>query len=215
MERLFCYFIAKPWNSTVLLDKTMKILQSNYLPLNKVRDLFLIALQNTTEVTEKYLTYPNEFMETPIFEMAVIKILDGDERDMGPEERDSVEFLLKQHEPERKHVFLEPDDIDGHLQELEARRRLPKESRYHDLSFIPGSSSQVERLFSLAKYVCEDRFRLSSKMLNIIMMLKFHGNRWDDRNVREIVRYRRNSGSFRQERDDQDDCIFDYSIFDV
>ena len=71
---------------------------------------------------------------------------------------------------------------------LKANRNAPK-SKYVNLDFVLGSAAEVERLWSMAKYVLSNqRKSMSPLLLECLMYLKFNRKFWDASMVADAYR---------------------------
>ncbi|KAL0218232.1 hypothetical protein RCL1_009080 [Eukaryota sp. TZLM3-RCL] len=146
--------------------------------------------------------------------MGIVKILDSQERPLTHEEAREVSIFRRVSEsPPEVLAPTTSANIVCQLDALERDRRSNNESLYEDLTFIPGTTCQVERLFSATELACIKRHSLSSKMLNVHLFLKNHEKMWDY----NFMRYSKNQTSewcFLDGKDDSDGCIFNVELLE-
>ena len=153
------------------LQEVTITLQRNNCTLEEVRILF-DALILDFPVSAIYLSPNANIVHSPNFENGVVKILANNERDLSPVEADAVEFLK---------LVESTDDSASTLSYTESllKRKKIYNSIYYNLSSICPTSNVVERLFSCAGYIQNDRrCALTPSTFEEILFLKVNMNLW-------------------------------------
>lgn len=102
-----------------------------------------------------YLGVNAEIVKCPRFESAIVKILRNEEQTMTEDEKDDANQFLKP-------ALLPADPLNESPREMLSRidkTRNSTDRKYIDLSWILGTSNNVERLFSESKNVMTDKRR--------------------------------------------------------
>ena len=115
----------------------------------------------------------------PTFEKAVVKIQSGLEEQLSAAEKDKVSML-------RENVEESASQSDSSSTVTMAERLLKKRktevtrNQYTNCDFILGSVAEVERLWSISKYVFrENRRSLTPQLFEAVMFLKVNQRFWD------------------------------------
>ena len=142
------------------------------------------------------------------FESAVCRVQGGAEQNLDFAEKSTLNRVLKtavrSTEPE---TDLDDDcnatpvpgspGLLAEIKQAEAKRKAASsrayESKYVNLDFVLGSAAEVERLWSMAKYVLvQQRRSMAPKMFECLMFLKFNRRFWDEALVIQAFRNARN-----------------------
>ncbi|KAL0218189.1 hypothetical protein RCL1_009037 [Eukaryota sp. TZLM3-RCL] len=142
-------------------EATIKLLQQERFPLNKVRDLFGMLSQDCEEAMRPFLEYPSRIMKHPTFECAIVKVLDGHELQLTAQEKNTLTIFQKQVAVEEAREVVLQDSLQLQLERLEQIRKEATSSKYYDLSFIPATKparlnacSHQRLLFALNVFLC-------------------------------------------------------------
>ncbi|KAJ8577291.1 hypothetical protein ON010_g1917 [Phytophthora cinnamomi] len=132
----------------------MTDLQRKGQHLGAVHDTFGLMMEDYPEFKD-YLAADAAIPHSPLFESAVVKIINGETASLTVEEKDQVAcFLLPSASvaSAAQRSSSQSDDkrtYASQLRELKRQRMTPSEE-YADLRFIAETSASAERLFSSA-----------------------------------------------------------------
>jgi hypothetical protein len=107
---------------------------------------------------KNYLVPNCKIVHSNDFENAICKIYDGAEKELS----DMQKSLVKNFEIASKEIFANTDvdvqlqDCPVALQVIKKRRTSLRASAYQNVAWIPITSNEVERFFSLCKMVYSD-----------------------------------------------------------
>ncbi|ETO77965.1 hypothetical protein F444_06899 [Phytophthora nicotianae P1976] len=151
-------------------------LQSVELNLLDARDL----LDGLLEVKPSFYRYfaPNaDIVAAPEFESAVIKVLEGQAKQLSLGEKAALRSFERQTTIAATAETTKMRFADRILK----RRKVQDDtSAYGQLDAIPSTSNAAERLFSMARMVLRyERNRLSPLMLEMLLFLKVNSKYWD------------------------------------
>lgn len=132
----------------------------------------------------KYLGVETQFIHSPSFETAIIKIQSGDVKPMSTNEKDSVKKLEKETP---KKTSLKDEEL-SFAERVLKRRKLNNNtaSKYINTKFLLPTSCDVKRLFSMNKRFHSTK-RLSLLTLEALIFLKCNRKLWDMALVGKIV----------------------------
>jgi len=184
------------------IDFVTQKLQERGAPLERCRlllDTLLSAVATQKDVFEAPLYLCSlkdhyiklESTESPdhVFESGVIKIQRGQADDMTDAERAACAHLKSGDSQGGSVTSQEPTDVttmsmkDLFRSSLK-RRRVGSKTEYMNLDFILGSTSEVERLFSVAgNILTTGRRSLTPMMFESLLFLKVNRDYWDESNV--------------------------------
>lgn len=126
----------------------------------------------------QYISATSAIVSDPHFESGVVKIQQRRTHTMTAEERDACQGLL--HELDENHHVAQRIAPDGIEDILNAGDDSSREDEYINCDFILASTAEVERLWSLAKYVLTDqRSRLEPVFFKSLLFLKENRGFWD------------------------------------
>ena len=139
-----------------------------------------------------------------IFEAAVCLVQEGLELKLSFEEKRTLVRALKTEIAGYGTDFFESDDSDDEqlpgspgfyaaVKEAETKRKARSggsvESKYVNLNFVLGSAAEVERIWSMAKYILvQQRRKMSPKVFECLICLKYNREFWDEAMV--VTAYR-------------------------
>ena len=122
----------------------------------------------------------------PNFITGVVKIQDNKHMTLTTEEQDACKALLVENENGRGGEYQnQPLSLADRMKDRIKKRKAgvieaDLTSPYKNVDFICGSAAEVERLWSIAKYILTDtRSRLTSAMFETILFLKTNEDYWD------------------------------------
>ncbi len=155
-----------------------------------MRDLFDGVVEKYPD-TAKYLNFDAEIVNNPAFESAIVKVLNKVQEQLTPCEQDSIRqlrqnsSLVVNSEP----TFRQDKTFAENILLNKRRRIAPSAELYIDARFVMPTSNIVERLFSRAKIVLNDR-RQSLYPVNFEMLLFLNANNrlWDVYDVEKAQR---------------------------
>lgn len=132
----------------------------------------------------KYLGVDTQFIHSPSFETAIIKIQSGDVKPMSTNEKHSVKKLEKETP---KNNSSKDEDL-SFAERVLKRRKLDSntENKYINTEFLLPTSCEVKRLFSMNKRFHSNK-RLSLLTLEALIFLKCNRKLWDMNLVGKIV----------------------------
>ncbi|OWY99028.1 hypothetical protein PHMEG_00030046 [Phytophthora megakarya] len=163
-------------DSLMLLEDSTQRLQRKDLTLLTARDIFDEALIDFPELADRLKADAN-IVESTNFEAAVVKIMNGLEKDLSSEEIEAAVRLLKEpNTPAQFAGSTRKPDVKAAL-DARAKAREEEKSKYIDLSWIPATSVEVERLFSSVKCILGYlRKSMNAETLEAILFLRMN---WD------------------------------------
>ncbi len=130
----------------------------------------------------EYIASDSGIVSSPAFEAGVVKIQSGNENEPNRQEKLAVSCLLRHQST----VCIDDntakiDDTTMPMeQQLRKKRKVEEGSTYIDCRFILGSVSEIERMWSRAKYVLSDqRSRLTPELFEAILFLKLNSRFWN------------------------------------
>ncbi|KAL0242523.1 hypothetical protein GEMRC1_005086 [Eukaryota sp. GEM-RC1] len=122
------------------------------------------------------------------FETAIVKVLKGHEVELTTAEKNT----LVKFEKAPSDIVLESVDIQSDLNNSALRRQ--NASRYIDLSCIPGTSNDCERLFSAVRQtICEHRFGLTAGSLERQLFLHYNRSFWNTKTLGKVIRTKKSA----------------------
>jgi hypothetical protein len=136
----------------------------------------------------------------PHFESGVVKIQRGQSQDLSRTEKAAVASLLLDNpgniaadpDPGVDVRFLSPASIakaTAHQDSKKRQRMSADQEKYINCDYIIGSVAEVERLWSMAKYVLQDhRSSLSPMHLEALLFLKLNSEYWDLETVNDVCK---------------------------
>lgn len=194
------------------LDKLrmfFKVIQTD-LDLSGARECFHSArnhpiLKGHSQEYEQRLLPTHKLVVSPSFESGVCKIIEGNNEDLTPEEKNACEVLLKTNwkslyrksQPDDRFVDHEEDRHGQYspsklLKEATKRRKLTGNvvtNRYiSNLSWICPTTVTVERLFSKNRHIMTfSRRRMLPRVFEAIIFLKENQHLWDASLIQDMM----------------------------
>lgn len=147
-------------------------------------------LMSTYPTLSKYLSIDSHIVHSPAFEMALVKIQEGQLNELTNVEKDSVSNLkLLASSSNITSDF--SVNSENYAYNVLSKRKLERNSyvpSYLDTRFIVPTSNAVERLFSTVGYTFDDlRQKLLPHNLEMQIFLKSNSHLWNEIIVSEIV----------------------------
>ena len=144
-------------------------------------------------------------MKNPNFESGVVKIQRKDFHLLSEDEKEAVGCLLLPNddniaaaaaaadEPDIDARFLSPASLANAtaLKDSNKRKRMQSvtQENYINFDYILGSVAEVERLWSMARYVLQDQRTIMKPMnLEALLFLKVNSGFWDLRTVAQACK---------------------------
>lgn len=139
-------------------------------------------------LTQKYLALDATIVHNHTFHTGANKILNDAEHQLNPLERNALIPFLKPvfYGPANIH---EQKDADDPIESLLQKRGVDQisDSAYYSLSFIPPTSCDVERLFSISRHILTfDREALSPKDFEELIFLRINQKYWNGLTLTEL-----------------------------
>lgn len=125
---------------------------------------------------ETYISPNSAFVKYPDFESGVVKLQRNCEHLLTRPEHDAL-WMLKLNVDEDYDIQQYADEKERFIEErLKRRRRFSQQrNKYMDAKFILGSVAEVERLWSVSKYVfTENRPSMSQQVFEALVFLKMN-----------------------------------------
>jgi hypothetical protein len=187
-------YLREAFESLKKFDSITVMLQHERMSFVESREIFDLFLTDYPDFAH-YISDDALIVENELFEKAVMRIArnlplsDEQEALMVPllkEEYPAVEALLVLDEQEgSRDSDNQNTTYSEELQRKLKRRRIEqlqaeRAKVYVDLSVVPGTSVNCERLFSAAKFILSDtRKRTSPKLFEALLLLKVNRNYWN------------------------------------
>ena len=123
---------------------------------------------------DKYISPTSAIVKYRHFESGVVKIQSGKQHEITTDEEKAVKCLLAGNfvSEENNEIQVNPRSM---IERINKRRKVSEsnKTKYIDCSFILGSVAAVERLWSIAKYVCtSNRRRMTPLLLESLLFLR-------------------------------------------
>ena len=136
---------------------------------------------------DDYLKIDSHVTTDPTFESGIVKLQRGRADDLTLLEKHAVKCLLKNDDG--CGGSSESDDDKPMKDHLSKKRKIDENGKYMSAGFVLGSSAEVQRLWSTAKYVLtEERSKLKPLLFEAILFLKYNQRFWGDQLVAEAIR---------------------------
>ncbi|KAK1931473.1 hypothetical protein P3T76_013229 [Phytophthora citrophthora] len=157
--------------------------------IGSVHDMFQIMLEDYPEMKD-YLAVDTAISPKPLFESAVVKIINGKHDSLTAAEKNLVKkFLVKPTETEVAPARSDEKRIYASALRERKRQKPTHPDEYADLRFIAGTSASVERLFSSAKHVLSStRKRLTPVNFEKILFIKQNRFLWNAQMVAKAMK---------------------------
>lgn len=196
-------FDAKVTKSAAMLGELQKVTKTLQLQGRTLADCrgdiedLQLGIQKATrkpawklhncKLGNEYIRRNSHLTTDPDFESGIVKLQKGEANQLTSAEKVAVCMLEKDVED------VVPDsDSDREMlmdERLNKRRKIDKNCQYRSADFVLGSSAEVERIWSTAKYILSDtRSKLKLLMFEAIMFLKNNSRLWGDQLVAEAIR---------------------------
>ena len=164
-------------------------LQRGDIDLHQSRCLFDALINEGFEL--HHLNQDDAIVHSPDFEGGILKISRGKEEKLtANEERIMRPFIRRQDVNDEEEGAVE-DNVDFAsevLNKSKKARKTPEISKYVDLSWIPATTNDVERLFSHCRRVFSMfRRAMTPQTLEILLYLKANRGYWTIKDVSHVV----------------------------
>jgi len=206
-------------------DSLTIMLQRDGMPFVESREIFDLFLANFPDLAH-YISSDALIIENEKFEKTVMKIArnmplsDQEAAIVAPllkEEYSVVEAQLHASGDEQLSSVMSESEVaySELLQRKLKRQRMQvleqeKPKSYIDLSMLPGTSVNCERLFSTAKFILSDtRKRTSPKLFEALLLLKVNRSFWNTSSVARAMGRTVNKGGNAVADDDNLDVLSD------
>ena len=142
---------------------------------------------------DRYIGPQSEKLSDPAFESGVVKIQRGEEVSMTLAEKVACRSLEVGDDEIGEEVEAAEEEVQTLMKKLKEKKRKrkagefsSKKSEYLNVDFISGSAAEVERLWSICKYILTvNRSGLSPILLEAILFLRINRSFWDIKLVQE------------------------------
>ena len=210
------------------INNVTLFLQTRLLSLEKCRGVLDILIEDVNQyglqrgsplfgctLGVKYISSDSDITSDPDFENGVVKIQRNIVHTMTPDEHEACKKLrVETHEVDN--VLAPAEDYEAVLgmnfeDRLSGRKRKNDgcdEYSYMNSDFILGSVAEVERLWSICKFILSDtRSRLEPQIFEALVYLKVNRHLWDIHLVEDAYNTRNNDGNNNGEIEDNNDGI--------
>jgi len=165
-------------------------LQGRDIDLLEVRAFFDTLIQQYGHLADlSHLTTTHSSVIYPLFEDGIVKIMKGDEDELTAEEAQAVsEFLL--NGPEDEGLEEDVNSAENFIEAVKLRiaRKKSRKTRYMNLAWIPATTCEVERLFSVCKHIySEFRKAMTPETMEILLYLRVNRQYWNILTVAHAV----------------------------
>ena len=170
-------------------DSVTKTLQKEDLNMNDVRDLFDGVIEEFPE-TSKRLSTNADIIEDPIFESAVVKVLNKKVDELSVSEKAKIAMCKVQNQNGNEENINDSESVSLAERALKRRKLADGADAFLNLNFLRPTSNMCERLFSKAGYVMNDR-RQSTLPSNFESQIFLHINAafWGIEDVNELLKH--------------------------
>jgi hypothetical protein len=128
----------------------------------------------------KYISRSGKFVQDPLFESAILKIINSKEHELNEEEKAEVNSLLLQHTPSNSTPVVK-SLADTLLESFEMDVEC-KSTKYINLDFILPGTVAAESLFSMVGHMFDDRRQSTSPYrIEEQVFLKVNRNMWNEK----------------------------------
>jgi hypothetical protein len=184
------------------IDAVTKYLQTRVLPLDSCQ-WALDTLANDVaqhrnqrghdlqgcKLGRRYIRQGAGILTDPDFESGVIKLQEGKVNELTEEEREALQNLRKEVQangPGSPEPITMPEKIAK--RKRDAGERVGNDE-YVNVSWVLGSAAEVERLWSIAKYILTDdtRRQMDPEMFETIIFLKVNHEYWNQATVCQAI----------------------------
>ena len=183
-----------------------QVLQKRGINPHQSRVMFDGLLASSLSDAEReelhHLKADDNIIMDPIFDSGLVKIIKGEEKNLTNAEREKMRKFRKQradsmvNEDEDEDEENDPPSVNFGVDMLhlakKQRVQLSSESEYINLAWIPATTCEVERTFSVCKRIySEFRKNMSPEILEILIYLRLNREYWDINTVAVAVRDKR------------------------
>ncbi|RLN91217.1 hypothetical protein BBJ28_00018106 [Nothophytophthora sp. Chile5] len=156
------------------LEGITKTLQRSTLTLSATRRLFDQVMQKYPAMKSR-LSPDAPIVNYPALESGLVKLQRG--QGLNAAERVACKPFQVSTQPDTREATTDkPDSI---VVEAFKRRRVSRQTKYVDVSFMPPTSNECERFFSAAKLQLTDlRKKMDAETIEKVMLLSFNREMW-------------------------------------
>ncbi|KAG2830068.1 hypothetical protein PC129_g5623 [Phytophthora cactorum] len=170
----------------------MTALQKKGQYIGAVHETFQLMVEDYPELGD-YLAADASISDSPVFESACAKTINGQQELLTNEEKAQVHHFLVRPMPQEPVEGSNAGKRHSHVSRLRDRKRQRRTvcEEYPDLRFIAGTSAPAERLFSSAKHVLRStRKRLTPVNFEKLLFLKHNRHLWNADMVAQAMKTR-------------------------
>ena len=195
-------YLRNAFETLKKFDSVTVMLQRKDMSFVESREIFDLFLNDFPDFAN-YISDSALIVTNELFEKAVMRLARG--LPLSEEQEEALAPLLK----EETHSAVEPTASDAavasdgavgglsyseELQQKLKRQKVEqleqdKQKVYVDLTILPGTSVNCERLFSAAKFILSDtRKRTSPKLFEALLLLKINKRYWNSISVSKAMK---------------------------
>jgi hypothetical protein len=170
------------------LESATKALQEEDMTMCNVRKLFNLVVEDYP-VTDRRISETASIVANPSFEMAIVKIQEGNAASMTPEEVALVQRMCKSvSSVQTVHTPAATGSISLADRALKRRKVDDLNVAYIDTRFLVPTSNVCERFFSSAKFALDDRrMRMTPQNFEAQMFLYANRTLWGTADVQAVM----------------------------
>ncbi|KAG3120910.1 hypothetical protein PI124_g853 [Phytophthora idaei] len=160
--------------------------------IGAVHETFQLMVEDYPELGD-YLAADASISDSPVFESACAKTINGQQELLTNEEKAQVHHFLVRPTPQEPVEGSNAGKRHSYASRLRDRKRQRRTvcEEYPDLRFIAGTSAPAERLFSSAKHVLRStRKRLTPVNFEKLLFLKHNRHLWNADMVAQAMKTR-------------------------
>lgn len=203
-----CYYRLSPIDQVTvgLQGRTISVYQAQQL-VNFVTQVHSDQL----DLNNEYLNVGCNILRSKSFFTGVMKVYEGRENQLSFLEKNALRAFKKPIQQASIEDELEVDPNSSNIvadiiaktnSSLGKHRAVSNESSYYDLDFIPGTSCEVERLFSISRHILTyNRSSMTPTQFERVIFLKMNKRFWDATLVSKIVSLRKNHAANSHDND--------------
>ena len=158
--------------------------------------------------TQKYLSPTSSIVHSTNFISGALKIIDGKENQLNQLEKNVMRPFKK---PQPLDNAIDEDNQDAQQDAVEAILKKRKaadahKSEYYNLEFVPPTTCEVERLFSISRHILTyDRGAMTPKQFEEIIFLRANCQYWDAALISTLMARNENAAEIADDAGDADE----------
>jgi hypothetical protein len=180
------------------IDQVTVGLQGRTISIYQAQQLVNFIVQthsDQVDLNKEYLNVGCNILRSKSFFTGVMKVYEGRENQLSSLEKNALKAFKKPiQEQLDDHLEVDPNSADivanilaKSSSSLGKHKPISNESSYYDLDFIPGTSCEVERLFSISRYILSyNRSAMTPTQFEKVIFLKMNKQFWDATLVSKI-----------------------------